>query len=122
MRQVPHERELAVRLKGRPFALLGVNLDRDKVAARATAAKMGWSSWYDDAGEKGRGPIATRYHIISVPAVYVLDRSGVIRAKDVQGDELDRMVDALLVESETGKTIPSAARTEKRGPDQRGHS
>ena len=63
MAQVPHERELVERLKGEPFALLGVDCEADKDTARAVMARerMTWPNWYD--GAQGEGPIAKRYHI-----------------------------------------------------------
>ena len=39
MAQVPEERKLVERLKGQPFALLGVDCDRDKDTARAVMAR-----------------------------------------------------------------------------------
>ena len=39
MREIPLERALAERLKGKPFALLGVNCDEDKTAAKKAAPK-----------------------------------------------------------------------------------
>ncbi len=49
MAQVPHERELVERLKGQPFALLGVDCKDEKDTARRVMARerMSWSSWYD---------------------------------------------------------------------------
>jgi len=57
---------------------------------------MSWSSWYD--GADGQGPIAGRYHIRFYPSVFVLDAKGVIRARDVRRENLDRAVDKLLEE------------------------
>jgi thiol-disulfide isomerase/thioredoxin len=61
MAQVPHERELVERLKGQPFALLGVDCEQDKATARAVMARerMTWPNWFD--GAQGEGPIARRY-------------------------------------------------------------
>ena len=60
MAQVPQERELVERLKGQPFALLGVDCEADKDKARAVMARerMTWPNWYD--GPPGEGPIARR--------------------------------------------------------------
>ena len=44
------------------------------------------------------GPIMTRYHIQSIPAIYVLDRKGIIRARDIHGDALDKCAESLLSE------------------------
>jgi thiol-disulfide isomerase/thioredoxin len=99
MAMVPHERELVERLKGKSFALLGVNSDeandREK-AKKATREKhMTWSSWWDGGL---RGAIQTAYDVDHWPTVYVLDSKGVIRYFDVQGKDLDHAVETLLVE------------------------
>jgi hypothetical protein len=79
MAAVPHERELVKRLKDKPFALLGINGDQDRDAAKSAVAKEGitWPSWWD-----GRhGPIASQWNIQMWPTLYLLDCQGVIRYK-----------------------------------------
>ena len=94
----PHERSLVKRLAGKPFALLGINSDRDREQLKKTVRKerITWRSWWDD----GRidGPIQTKWQVKQRPAIYVLDAKGVIRHKDVMGDELDAAIDNLLAE------------------------
>ena len=81
MAQVPHERDLVERLKGQPFALLGVDCEDNKDTARGVMARerMTWPNWFD--GAAGTGPIARRYHIRGYPRVFVLDARGVIRIR-----------------------------------------
>ena len=99
----PHERSLVKRLEKKPFALLGVNSDTDRAATRRVIKDkdLDWRSWWDGGGVGG--PIATRWKITRWPTVYVIDAKGVIRYKDVRGDELDRAVDALLAELESAR-------------------
>ena len=96
MAQVPLERELVARLKGKPFAMLGVDCEADKDTARQVISReqMTWPNWFD--GAQGTGPIATRYHVRSYPTVFVLDAKGVIRSRGVAG--VDAIVDKLLGE------------------------
>jgi peroxiredoxin len=72
---------LAEKMKGRPFALLGVACDEDPKVARAAAEKAGltWPSWAD--GRPREGPIATRHQILNCPASFLLDARGIIREK-----------------------------------------
>jgi thiol-disulfide isomerase/thioredoxin len=106
MAEVPHERELARKMEGKPFALLGVNMDYKAEKARSTLAeeKITWPNWYDG-DPREDSPIGTLYHIRSIPAVFVLDGEGIIRARDVRGDALVKAVETLLKEhaSATGK-------------------
>ncbi len=95
----PHERSLVKRLENKPFALLGVNSDpKDKVEAALKRENITWRSFWD--GGTTGGPIATKYDVHGWPTIYVLDAKGVIRYKNVRGEEMDRAVDALLKEME----------------------
>ena len=53
----PHERSLVNRLKDAPFALLGVNSDRDRDRLKEVLKEknLTWRSWWD--GGSPQGPI-----------------------------------------------------------------
>jgi len=94
----PHERSLVKKLSGKPFALLGVNSDKDLLALRETIIEeqITWRSWWDD----GRidGPIQTAWQVLARPTVHLLDAKGVIRYKNLQTEGLDAAIDTLLAE------------------------
>lgn len=94
MEMVPDERKLAERMSGKPFALIGVNSDDDLAKVKRSAEKehITWPSFRDG----NSGPIAKAWNVQSWPAVYVLDRKGVIRYRDVRGKALDQAVEALM--------------------------
>jgi thiol-disulfide isomerase/thioredoxin/tRNA A-37 threonylcarbamoyl transferase component Bud32 len=96
----PQERALVGRLKGRPFALVGVNCDEEKADVLRAVERQGlnWQSWWDGGTQGGR--IAEQWQVNSYPTIYVLDAQGIIRAKDVRGEELDKAVEKLLKEQE----------------------
>ena len=102
MRLVPHEKALVERLRGRPFALLGINSDSDREKLKSVEAEkeITWRSWWDR-GRTG-GPIATRWDVHSWPTIIVLDRDGVIRFRGLGVARaprlLDEAVDSLLKE------------------------
>jgi thiol-disulfide isomerase/thioredoxin len=102
MQEVPHERELAAKMEGKPFAVLGINMDYKAEKARSTLAeeKITWPNWYDG-DPREDSPIGTLYHIRSIPAVFVLDGEGIIRARDVRGEALVKAVEMLLKERES---------------------
>ena len=98
----PHERSLVKRLENRPFALIGINsdADRDKLKKVLEVEKITWRSFWN--GPKGTGgPISEAWHVRGWPTIYVLDGAGVIRYRDVRGEDMDRAVDELLKEMET---------------------
>jgi thiol-disulfide isomerase/thioredoxin len=99
MALVPRERSLVERLKGRPFALIGVDGDEDKIGAKRVAQQEGmtWRSFWD--GGPAQGPIITRWGIHSWPTIYVIDHEGVIRFQAVDfpnKENFEEVVDRLL--------------------------
>ena len=48
----------------------------------------------------GHGVLETRWNVHGWPTIYVLDAKGVIRYRDVRGEEMDKAVDELLRELE----------------------
>ena len=97
----PHERSLVKRLADKPFALIGVNSDKDKdqLRKRMTEERITWRSFWN--GPKGTaGPISTAWNVRGWPTIYVIDPKGVIRFKDVREKQLDEAVDQLLGEME----------------------
>ncbi len=101
MRMVPHEKELVKRMANKPFVLIGVNGDGDKKALKQVTDKAGitWRSFW--CGEKGAdGEIPKAWNVQGWPTLYVLDGTGVIRAKFSGPAALDRVVDKLVLEAE----------------------
>jgi hypothetical protein len=92
----PHERSLVKRLNDKPFALLGVNSDRDREKIRQTVKEKGltWRSFWNGGGTSG--PISSKWNVRGWPTIYVLDEHGVIRFKNVRGEAMDEAVDSLL--------------------------
>jgi thiol-disulfide isomerase/thioredoxin len=96
---MPHARELAKRLEGKPFALVGVNSDETRDKAKALIEKEGitWRSFWNGGGPGG--PISTRWNIQGWPTLYLIDHEGVIRHKFIgsPGEKtLDEAVDELI--------------------------
>jgi len=95
----PHERSLVKKLANEPFALIGVNSDVDlgELKPRLEEESITWRSFWN--GEGGtRGNIAERWNVQSWPTIYVIDAKGVIRYKNLRGDDLDAAVETLLAE------------------------
>ena len=95
----PHERSLVEELKDQPFALIGVNSDKDKTVLRKrmTEENITWRSFWN--GPEGTGgPISSQWNVRGWPTIYVLDHNGVIRYKNKRGEELEAAVKTLLAE------------------------
>ena len=90
------------RLADQPFALLGVNSDRNRKMIRSVMKRenISWRSWWD---ERIGGPIASKWQVTTSPTLYVLDANGVIRhiaagAANIDVDEIEGVIDSLLEE------------------------
>ena len=97
---IPHERSLVKQLKGKPFALIGVNSDGEIDVARKAVEKLeiNWRSFWN--GEKGTfGPISTKWNVDSWPKTYLIDAKGIIRYKDLKGEKLDEAIEKLMAEA-----------------------
>ena len=101
----PHERSLVKRLKDQPFALVGVNSDKDLEQLKPVLdeEQITWRSFWN--GPEGlQGPISARWYIQGWPTVFLIDDLGVIRHKWLgnPGDEtLDKAIDKLIAEAKT---------------------
>jgi thiol-disulfide isomerase/thioredoxin len=98
MGMIPHHRALVKRMKGKPFALLGVNGDddRDQAAQVMTAEGMTWHSIWNG-GQTGG--VVAKFGVRSWPTLYLIDAQGVIRYRNVYFDTLDKAVDKLVAEA-----------------------
>ena len=71
-------------MKGRPFALLGVNVDEKKEALQSSIrdGEVTWRCWWE--GQED-GPNRQRWKVNEIPSVFVIDAKGIIRAKEIEG-------------------------------------
>ena len=99
--EIPHERELAQKMNGRPFTLLGIVTDgrADEARKLIETETMTWPNIV-----KGGDKIAERYHVKSNPSYFVVDASGVVRSKGyLLPSALDQLVEKLVSETEASR-------------------
>ena len=86
----PHERSLVQELKDKPFALVGVNSDKDldKLAERRKEERITWRS-FTNGPEGTGGPISKAWHVHGWPTVYIIDHTGVIMHKSHGGEAMN---------------------------------
>lgn len=94
---LPHEKEMVKRLADKPFALIGINSDGDRSVVNKILEreKITWRNVIDG---NTQGPIATAWNVHAWPTIYVLDKEGKIRHRDLRDDELEKAVVKLLAE------------------------
>ena len=97
----PHERSLVEKYKNEPFAIVGINSDKDLEALKDVRAKenISWRSFWN--GPEGTGgPISSTWNVRGWPTLYILDAKGTIRYKSVGANEeaIDKTLEELLAE------------------------
>jgi len=77
------------------FEVVGISLDQDKESLNQfiTGNGMTWPQYFD--GQGWNNSLAQRFHIRSIPQMWLLDRQGRVITKDGRSD-LDGQVAALL--------------------------
>ncbi len=80
-----------------PFAVLGINSDRDpeELRRRIEELDLPWTSSFEGSPE---GAVPTAWRVREWPSVYVLDHRGVIHAVGPRGRALEAAVTDLLIE------------------------
>jgi len=97
---IPQETKMVERLKGKKFALISVSADDEKetLIKFLEKTKMPWIHWFS--GNKG---ITEDWNVRYFPTIYIIDHKGVIRAKDLWGEKMEKKVEELLAEIEKEK-------------------
>lgn len=94
---IPHEREMVEKFKGKPFALISVSADDEKktVEEFLTKEPMPWTHWW----EGPDGSVLKNWNVRFFPTIYVIDTKGIIRHKQIRGEQLEKAVEKLLAEA-----------------------
>lgn len=96
---------LAADLKDKPFTVVGVSTDEDKVEFKKRTAELAVPWKFSWQGSK-TGPWVKEWGIGRVPVTYVLDELGVIRFTNVDGQPLVAAVKGLIAEMEAKAKTP----------------
>jgi hypothetical protein len=94
----PHERSLVKQLADKPFALIGVNSDKDleKIREVVKEKELTWRSFQNK--REGQPDISKEWGVMGWPTIYVIDAKGMIRFKNVRGEMMDRALEKLFKE------------------------
>jgi thioredoxin-related protein len=100
-----HERSLVKQYQGRPFVILGVNIDetREEFKDAVAEERLTWRSWYDG---PLYGPIARKYRIPGTPSLFLIDPQGKVQyalgGMPQDMDSFDEIIDMMVKEAEAG--------------------
>jgi thiol-disulfide isomerase/thioredoxin len=101
MELIPDDKKIAEDMKGRPFAVVGVNLDEDPGDFKAVIkeAEIPWRNWNDR-----ERAISRRWRARLLPTIYVIDHKGIVRYEHRVDKEptsrLERKIRDLVNEAE----------------------
>jgi thiol-disulfide isomerase/thioredoxin len=86
------------KLHEKGFEIVGVSLDQDKGKMEAAMQKhsMTWPQYFDGKGWQNK--ISSEFGIESIPAVWLLDKKGMLRETGLRGAALAATVEKLLAE------------------------
>ena len=94
---LPELKETYAKLHSKGFEVIGISLDDDKEQLQSFIAeeKMEWPQYFD--GLKWQNKLAQEFGISSIPAVWLVDKKGILRDQNARGD-LEEKVAKLLAE------------------------
>jgi peroxiredoxin len=96
----PHHKAILDHYKNDRFELLGINADTlDKGRNAVNLKNVTWPCIWD--GPKG--PIGTKWNIAAFPRNFVIDEKGIIRYRDLYGQDLVQAIEVLLTEMDPSR-------------------
>ncbi|MBC7220464.1 redoxin domain-containing protein [Candidatus Bipolaricaulota bacterium] len=96
MAELPHLLDLYAAYRDEGFEIVGLSLDTSERDLQAILSMPGipWPVAFE--GRSWDNSLAQLYRVYQIPTSYLLDREGVIRYRDLQGEQLERRVSELL--------------------------
>ncbi|HSG27398.1 MAG TPA: redoxin family protein, partial [Candidatus Krumholzibacterium sp.] len=94
--ELPNVKKVYEEYGRKGFDIVGISLDNDcgKLEEFVKTEEMKWRQVCDGQGWKAE--LGQKYAVASIPATLLLDRDGVIRYKNLRGDELVKAVKELI--------------------------
>lgn len=93
---IPQLNKTYAKYKAKGFEILGVSLDESAVKWKAAIKrfKMQYIQVLDSGGWDAKA--ANDYGVEAIPATFLVDKNGILRAVDLEGKELETAIDDLL--------------------------
>ena len=97
VKEVPNVVEAYEELHPKGFEVIGISLDQDKAKLEAFIKEKGmaWPQYFD--GKGWQNEISSRFGIQSIPAMWLVDKKGMLVSTNARGD-LEDEVEKLLAE------------------------
>ncbi len=120
VRELPNVKRTYRKYKDQGFEIVSISLDtnRSKFKSFVRSKGMSWHHVMEGGGWKTR--LAGKYGIRSIPAMFVLDPSGVCIAEDVRGRALDTAIERGLARIPRSKPDPDQPSAKESNPKRPG--
>jgi len=106
--ELPNVRAAYEKYKDKGFEIISISLDRDVEVCRSYVQtnQMPWMHIAD--GKFWDAELAQRFNIRGIPAMYVLDRNGIVHAANARGPALEKAIESALAVPLGTKPKPKA--------------
>ncbi len=95
--EFPHLKQAYEKLSGKDFVILGVSIDADKKKWKNMIAQPGFSPWLHVYDTPGPTQVAsTLYTVPGIPRNFLIDKKGVVIAKNLRGPGITAQLESLL--------------------------
>ncbi|MBN2070829.1 MAG: redoxin domain-containing protein [Candidatus Krumholzibacteriota bacterium] len=96
--EMPTVKKVYSENKGKGFDIIGISMDdsREKFDSYVKEQQIEWRQVFD--GKGWQAELGLKYAVGSIPSTFLVDRAGVIRYKNLRGNELGEAVAELLAE------------------------
>jgi thiol-disulfide isomerase/thioredoxin len=96
--EVPNVVAAYKKYQAKGFEVVGISLDEDKDAMLAYLKEQGmtWPQHFD--GKGWQNEVGSKYGIQSIPAMWLVDKKGMIRSTEARGEQLTALIEKLLAE------------------------
>jgi peroxiredoxin len=95
-KEMPHVKKVYEKYNGNGFEIIGISLDDKKhnFSRYVQEEDLPWPQIFD--GKGWQSEVGRLYAVSSIPATYLIDREGIIRYKNLRGNQLDDAVKELI--------------------------
>ena len=97
--EMPNVKRVYEKYKDRNFQIIGINLDQNRSKLQDYLKKEGirWPQFFD--GKGWQNEVAQMYQVNSIPSMYLIDGSGVVRKANLRGPALESAIGELIREN-----------------------
>ena len=108
LEELPNVKETYEKYHAKGFEILGLSVDEDKgtLAAFVKEHKLPWKQVFLGVGSEKSEELGELYKVVGIPATFLIDRGGIVRALDLRGKALQLETSKLMEEKPAKQAAP----------------